>query len=201
MKNPCILVVLCTCTGLTPVTPTFLIIGSLELETTHQMQHNQCWAERTTLLLVQPRMLLTSFAVRVDNQLTVSQLATRTPRRFSAELLSSLSDPSMYWCLGLLLHRQRDFCFPLLNFMILLSAQFSSLLSSSKGLHRHLVYQSLLPFLYHLQTCWGCTPFSNKDHERWSWTTASIEPCGILLVICLQLDFMWLITTLCISNP
>ena len=48
------------------------------------------------LLLMQPRMLLAAFATRVHCNPMVSLFATRTPRSFSAQLLSSLAVPVVY---------------------------------------------------------------------------------------------------------
>lgn len=61
-------------------------------------------------------------------------LSTRTPRAFSAELLSSRLAPSVYDVLSLFLHRVlfRTLHFPLLNFMRFLT-QFSSLSRSTSS--------------------------------------------------------------------
>lgn len=58
----------------------------------------------------------------------VQLMSTRTPRAFSAKLLSSWLDPSPYWCLQLFLPKSRILYFPLLNFMRFLTDYFSSLL-------------------------------------------------------------------------
>ncbi|NXW18147.1 TENS3 protein, partial [Circaetus pectoralis] len=61
-----------------------------------------------TLFLMQLRILMTAFAMRLHCWLMVSLLSTRTPRSFSAELSSNQLAPSMYWCLGLFLPRCRS---------------------------------------------------------------------------------------------
>ena len=57
----------------------------------------------------------------------VNLSSTSTPRSLSAELLSSRSTPSLYWCMGLFLPRCRTLYLPLLNFIRFLCAQLSSL--------------------------------------------------------------------------
>ena len=70
-----------------------------------------------TLFLMQPRMLLALLAARMHYWLVFNLVSTRTRRSIFTKLLSSLSSPSMYWCLGLFLPRCRTVHFPLLNFM------------------------------------------------------------------------------------
>ena len=56
-----------------------------------------------------------------------SLVSTRTPRSFSAKLLSSWVALSIYWCMGLFFPRCRTLQFSLLNFMRSLSTHFPSL--------------------------------------------------------------------------
>ena len=80
-----------------------------------------------TLLLMHPRIPLAFLAARAHCWLMVNLSSTRTPRSLSAELLSSRSTPSLYWCMGLFLPRCRTVHLPLLNLIRFLSAQLSSL--------------------------------------------------------------------------
>ena len=83
---------------------------------------------------------MTFFAARAHCWLPVSLLSCRTPRSFSAKLLSNQPAPSEYCCIALFLPRGRTSRFPLLNF------QDSSLPSSlacqapSEWQQTHLVY-------------------------------------------------------------
>jgi len=52
---------------------------------------------------MQSKLPLDFYAVRACCWLTSNLVSTRTPRSFSAKLLSSQSAHSMYWCLGLFL--------------------------------------------------------------------------------------------------
>ncbi|KAK4810782.1 hypothetical protein QYF61_008754, partial [Mycteria americana] len=81
------------------------------------------------LCLMQPRIPL-ALAARAHCWLMFNLVSTRTPRSFSARLLSSWVAPSIYWCLGLFLPKCRTWHFPWLNCMRFLSAHFSSLLRS-----------------------------------------------------------------------
>ncbi|XP_068782109.1 uncharacterized protein [Struthio camelus] len=79
-----------------------------------------------TLCLMHPRRPLAFLAARAHCCLMLN-LSTRTPRSFSAELLSSRSAPSLDWCLGFFLPTCRTLPLPWWNFMRFLSAQLSSL--------------------------------------------------------------------------
>lgn len=60
---------------------------------------------------MQPRVLLTAFAVRLRCWLMVSLLVYQDPRSFSAELSFKPLASSIYWCLGLFLPRCRSLHF------------------------------------------------------------------------------------------
>ena len=62
-----------------------------------------------------PRIPLAFLADRAHCWLMVNLSSTRTPRPLSAELFSSRSTPSLYWCMGLFLPRCRTLLLPLLN--------------------------------------------------------------------------------------
>ena len=68
-----------------------------------------------TLLLMHPRIPLAFLAARAHCWLMVNLSSTRTPRSLSAELLSSRSTPSLYWCMRLFLPRRRTLHLALLN--------------------------------------------------------------------------------------
>ena len=74
-----------------------------------------------------PRISLAFLAGRAHCWLMVNLSSTRTPRSLSAELLSSRSTPSLYWCMALFLPRCRTLHLPLLNLIRFLFAQLSSL--------------------------------------------------------------------------
>lgn len=117
----------------------------------------------------QKRKSVCSFSLQVILLQPMRQLAffatgAQTAVLFvSAELLSRQRAPSMDGCLGLLLPRRETGHFPLLNFSMLLSSPFSSLLSS--------FWMAAQPFglwrtlsLYHQQICWGCTVAHHPGH-------------------------------------
>ena len=62
-----------------------------------------------------PRIPLAFLAARAHCWLMVNLSSTSTPRSLSAELLSSSSTPSLYWCMRLFLPRCRTLRLPLLN--------------------------------------------------------------------------------------
>ena len=74
-----------------------------------------------------PRIPLAFLAARSHCWLMVNLSSTRIPRSLSAELHSSRSVPSLYWCMRLFLPRCRTLRLPLLNLIRFLSAQLSSL--------------------------------------------------------------------------
>ena len=76
------------------------------------------------LCLMQPWTPFTAFAARSHCLLMSKLMSTAS---FSDKLRFSWVDSSIYRCLGLFLPRCRTLHFPLLNFMRLLSAHFSSL--------------------------------------------------------------------------
>ena len=82
------------------------------------------------LFLLLPRMLLPFFAIMVHFWLMVNLPSTRAIRLFFAKVLCRQSASSIYWCVGLLLHRYRTCCFPLFNFMMFFLVYFFSLLRS-----------------------------------------------------------------------
>ena len=73
------------------------------------------------------RMPLVFLAARAHCWLMVNLSSTRTPRSLSAEMLSSRSTPSLYWCMGLFLPTCRTLHLPLLNLIRFQSAELSSL--------------------------------------------------------------------------
>jgi len=104
-----------------------------------QVWHNQCCVEGrritslsllTIIYLMQPRILLASFATRAHCWIMVKLVSIRTPRSFSAKLFSSWVAPSVYCCMGLFLPRCRTLHFPWLSLRRFPSAHFSSLLTS-----------------------------------------------------------------------
>lgn len=94
-------------------------------------QHSRCgfpsvkWRGRITSLSrlptlpwMQPQVLLDYFVTRAHWWLVLNLVSTRTPRSFSAKLLTSWSTPLIYQWMWLFLLRCRLFDFPLLNFTI-----------------------------------------------------------------------------------
>lgn len=76
------------------------------------------------------------------------------------------SAPSLYWCTGLLLPRCRILHLSLLNFKRFL---FTLVFSLSRSFwitaqHSTMEYQTLLPLLYHQQTCWRGTLSHHASH-------------------------------------
>ena len=100
---------------------------------------------RATFFLMQPKMLLAFLVARAYRWLMVYLESTRTPRCFSAEMLSSWSSPILYWCLELFLPGCRTLCFLLMNFMKFLLAYYSAFWHPSECQCNQLVYQPLLP--------------------------------------------------------
>lgn len=83
-------------------------------------------------------------------------------RYSSAGLLSSKSAPSLYWCMGLLLHRCRTLTLvELHNASLAISAacQVPSEWQSSP-----LVYLPLHSIWYNQYTCWGCIQCLHSGH-------------------------------------
>lgn len=71
-----------------------------------------CWQ---TLFIMQPKVLLAVFAARAYCCLVYSLVSTRTPRSFTAKLLSSPLGPSLRWWISLSLPRWKIWHFHLLN--------------------------------------------------------------------------------------
>lgn len=82
------------------------------------------------LCLIHLTINLVLLTARIHCWLTLSQLLTRNPRFWSAELLSSHSFPSKYLCLAILHPRCSKQHFPLLIFMTLMIAQYSNMFRS-----------------------------------------------------------------------
>lgn len=101
--------------------------------TGHYASHgyNLCWVEGKDHLpwpaaVVFPHMLFTFFGGRAHHCL-MGNLSTRTPRSYSAKLLSRFLVSSTYWLMWLFLLKCRTWHFPLLNFTRFSFAHFSSL--------------------------------------------------------------------------
>lgn len=107
------------------------------------------------LCLMQPRMLLSFFATRVYCWLPLNFLSTRTMCPF---LRSCFPDEQASACTGVQAYSSPDAglclfphwtswhsCWPISPVCQ----------GRSEWQHSHLVYQTLLPILYHPQTCWG----------------------------------------------
>lgn len=113
---------------------------------------------------MQARMLLPFFAARVHFCLMVN-LFKRTHRSYPTKLLSRLSDPSLYCCMGLFLPRYRTFC---LSFCWTFWCSYwlfsQANQRSCEWQHNHLLYQPLLPVFYHLKIWWGCTLYHHQGH-------------------------------------
>lgn len=137
----------------------------------------------TMLIPLQSRMLLASFAVRVQCWLVLN-LSARTPRRFSAEPLPSQEASAQPVLLhGVILVQVQGF--------ELQEVPLSPLHRPVKVLrHDHMVHQTLLIW-YGLQDCWECTPSITFR--------ISAEGFNLLRVLQaltgLQLAFVLLITT------
>lgn len=124
------------------------------------MWPQQCWIVRkdhlpqpaSNTLLMKLRMLLT-FAMRVHWWVMVHLLSTRLSRSASTGPLSSQSVPTVYWCLRLFIPKGRTVHSSLLKFMQILGPISPACQGCSEWQHNHLMYQPLLPVLYHLQTC------------------------------------------------
>ena len=136
-------------------------------------------------LLTQPMMLL-AFRARARCWLMFNLVSTRTPRSYSAKLLSSWMAHSTYCCVGLSLPRCRTWHFCLLHFLRLLSAQFSSL--SRSLFHEKIRYASTIQYFssmsliffhgksghWHLSfwTCWG----PSMKFLSWATSLGSEQP-------------------------
>jgi len=109
-----------------------LLLGSPKLDTALQVWHHQCGAEgkdhysqaagntparaaQDTISLICSKDILVAYV-----QLGVCQV-------LFCKAALQVVDPSVYWCMGLLLLRCRTWYFPLWNLMRFLSAHFSSL--------------------------------------------------------------------------
>ncbi|KAK4827398.1 LOW QUALITY PROTEIN: hypothetical protein QYF61_017803 [Mycteria americana] len=108
-------------------------------------------------------------------------VCTKTPKSFSAKLLSNWLAPSIYWCMELFLLRCKT-----LHFMRCKETSESSCWPISPACQGHsgwqhipLEYQSLLLAWYHLQLAEGtfCSiiQISNEDVEQ-DWTQAALSP-------------------------
>ena len=134
-----------------------------------------------------PRMPLAFLAARAHCWLMVNLSSTSTPRSFSAELLSSRSAPSLYWCIGLFLPRCRTLCLLLLNLIRFLSAQ---LFSSQTPFRAHwkinfltalIIYAELLTIHIKVHFCFSCSSIEVSG------------TCGSVLLLKTQ--------TVCFSSP
>ena len=110
-----------------------LVLRSPELHTVLQVCSLQCWVEgKDHLPWAAGSTLLnaaedTTTAGSIHCWFVFNLVSTSIPMSFSAKLLYNWAIPSIYWCMVLFLPRCRTLCFPLLNFMMLLSGLFSSL--------------------------------------------------------------------------
>jgi len=124
--------------------------------------------------------------------------STRTPRSLSAELLSSRSTPSLYWCMGLFLPSCRTLHLPFLNLIRFLSAQLSNLFRShwmaaqSAGVCTTPPSFASSANLLRVRSNSSFRSLMKKLNK----TGPSIDPLGTPLVTSLQLDSELLITTL-----
>lgn len=82
------------------------------------------------LWLKQPGMWLNTFTTRVHCRVMLNLLFTRTIMSFPDNLTSNHSFPSLYWCMGLFLHKHKIWHFFLLNSMRFMLTHFSSLSKS-----------------------------------------------------------------------
>ena len=145
-----------------------------------------------------PRMPLAFLAARAHCWLIVNLSSTRTPRFLSAELLSSRSIPSLYWCMGLFLPRCRTLHLPLLNLIRFLSAQLSSLSRCHwmAAQPAWCIYHSsqfcVISKLGEVHSNSSSRSLMNKLNK----TGPSTDPWGTPLVTSLQLDSVPLMTTL-----
>lgn len=96
--------------------------------------------------LIQARICFISFATKAHFWLISSLVCTGIPRTFSANLLSSSTDPNVYYCyLELLLPQCRFFHFPFLNLMWFLRIYFSNYWGPSGWQHNSLTLTSATP--------------------------------------------------------
>jgi len=123
-----------------------------------------------------PRMPLAFSTTRVHCWLVAKLLSMRTPRCFSAEVISSRSSPNVYCWMQLLIPPQmQDYACPWIS-------SGSSLPNSadcpglSEWQHSLLMWQSLLPALYHQQTCWEWTLSIHPGHWWRCWTRLASVP-------------------------
>lgn len=142
--------------------PMSQVLGSPDLDPVFQMCLSR--AEKKgripqpagTFYLLRPRILMIICGMRVHFWLIISLVNPRTPRFFSAELISGQTALWPYCFMGLSSIRYRTLHFPLLSFMSLLSVHFSCW-GPSGWQHSPLVYQQCPPvllfpllFLYYL---------------------------------------------------
>lgn len=97
------------------------------------------------------RMPLAFLAVSSHCWFMVNFLSTRNPRSFSEKLLCRQSAFNVYYAWGCS-SPGAGLRFPFVELCEVPVCQ-----CPSERHHTHLVYQPLLPALYHLSTCWGCT--------------------------------------------
>lgn len=120
----------------------------------------------------------------------------RSPRAFSATLLSTQSANSMYWCLGFL-HLGAGRC-PSSYWTSSSSCQpiSSACPGPSVWQHNLLVYRQFLKIWNHQHEGTLCT-IIQIINEMLKRIRPSIHPWGTPPLTCLQIDFVPLITTLC----
>lgn len=139
------------------------------------------------IFLIQLRVLQDIFAPRAHYWLMFHLISIKNSRSFSAKLLYSWSAPS---CMG----AQVSF-YPggVLSISLCWSSTHSCQIISparetpTEQCHDHLVYQPLLPTLYHPQTGWGCVIIQFIS-ENSSTAGPSIDPWATSLVTALQVD-------------
>jgi len=123
-----------------------------------QLWPHPCWAEGRVIsslhLVKQPGWLLATFAMGMHCWHMVNLMFTRALRSFSAGLLPSCLMPARPGAWGYSLPGaglDNSICWTWWGPCQPVSP---SCWGPSEWQHTHLLYQLLLPILYHLQTCW-----------------------------------------------
>ena len=143
---------------------------------------------------MQPRIPLAFHTVSARYGLTLSFQSTRTPKFFSAGLLSRSSSPSLQTYLRLPQPKCKTLHFALLN---LLSFMWAHLYNLSRSLWMHpflLMYQLHYSAWCHQQTCWGWTRSSISVMKMLK--SPKTDPWWKSLIISFHLDIQPMTTNL-----
>jgi len=135
-----------------------------------------CWPFFFNVLLDTMGLL----ATKAHCWLTANLLSTRTPRSFSAELLSSRSSPNLYWCMRLLLLKCKTLHWALVKLQVpsCPTLQTALVLFNSSTAFWCVSHSSQLPIISKLTECGLFVPSSRLLMKMLNKTGPSTDPWG-----------------------